>query len=290
VPARISVEPVLRNAALLAEGPRWDAVGRRLIWVDIEGRALHVFDPARGDRAVPFDNRVGAAAPYDGDRLLVALADRLVVLDLADESVTALAAVPHGSDIRLNDGACDPGGRFWVGSMALDERLGAGALYRYAHGALDRVLDEVTLSNGIAWTADGSRMYYIDSLTYRVDVLDFDVASGEISGRRPLVELGREAGIPDGLAVDDEGCVWVALWGGWSLRRYTPEGVLDRVLEVPAAQVTACCFGGDDGRSLYVTTASHGLTADQRAAQPLAGSVFVADVGVAGPPARAFAG
>jgi sugar lactone lactonase YvrE len=290
MPARVSLEPVLRNAALLAEGPRWDAAGRRLIWVDVEGCSLHVFDPAHGDRAVSLDARVGAAAPYDGDRLLVALAGRLVVLDLGDESVTTLARLPHGDDIRLNDGACDPDGRFWVGSMALDERPRAGALYRYADGVLDRVLHDVTLSNGLGWTADGSRMYYVDSLTYRIDLFDFDVASGELSGRRPFVELDREEGIPDGLALDDDGCIWVALWGGWSLRRYTPAGVLDRIVEVPTANVTACCFGGDDGHSLYVTTAAHGLTPEQRAAQPLAGSVFVADVGVGGPPARAFAG
>jgi sugar lactone lactonase YvrE len=290
VTAKVVLEPVLRNAAVLAEGPRWDAARSRLIWVDIEGRSLHVFDPSRGDRAVSFDDRVGAAAPYEGDRLLVALADRLVVFDLADESVTTLVELPHTAEIRLNDGACDPNGRFWVGSMALDERAGAGALYRYADGALDRVLEHVTLSNGIAWAPDASRMYYVDSLTYRIDVLDFDVASGEVSGRTPFVELDRGEGIPDGLCVDDDGCIWVALWGGWSLRRYTPDGVLDRTVEVPAAQVTACCFGGDDGRALYVTTAAHGLTPAQRAAQPLAGSVFVADVGVGGPPARAFAG
>jgi sugar lactone lactonase YvrE len=290
VPEQIELEPVLRNVAVLAEGPRWDAAGRRLIWVDIEGRSLHVFDPDGGDRAISFDSRIGAAAPYDGDRLLVALADRLAVADLRDESVTTLADLPHGAEIRLNDGACDPSGRFWVGSMALDERPRAGALYRYADGVLDRELDEVGLSNGIAWTADASRMYYVDSLTYRIDLFDYDVASGEIAGRRPFVELERQEGVPDGLCVDDEGCIWVALWGGWSLRRYTPAGVLDRTVDVPAEQVTACCFGGDDGRSLYVTTAARGLTPEQQAAQPLAGSVFVADVGVSGPPARAFAG
>jgi sugar lactone lactonase YvrE len=290
VPARVSLDPVLPNASLLGEGPRWDAGSSRLIWVDIEGRSLHVFAPGGEDRAILFDDRVCAAAPYDGDRLLVALARRLVVVDLGDESVKSLVEIPHGPELRLNDGACDPRGRFWVGSMALDERPGAGALYRYAAGSLDRVLDDVSLSNGIAWTADATRMYYVDSPTYRIDVLDFDVASGEVSGRRPLVELTREEGIPDGLCVDDDGCIWVALWGGWSLRRYTPDGVLDRIVEVPAAQVTACCFGGDDGRSLYITTAVHGLTAEERAAQPLAGSLFVADVGVAGPPARAFAG
>ncbi len=213
------------------------------------------------------------------------------MVDLRDESVRTLVEIPHGEGMRLNDGACDPAGRFWVGSMALDEATGAGSLYRYSRdGGLERVLEDVTLSNGLGWSPDGSTMYYIDSLTYRVDVFDFDLAGGAISDRRPFVALEDGAGTPDGLAVDDEGGVWVALWGGGALRRYSPEGELDRVLAVPADKVTACCFGGEDGRSLYVTTASVDLTAEERRRQPLAGSVFVTEVDVSGPPAQPFAG
>ncbi len=215
--------------------------------------------------------------------MLVALADRLAMVSLEDGSLETLTLVPHGEDLRLNDGACDPAGRFWVGSMALDERPGAAALYRFTPGdGLEQVLDGVGLSNGIGWSPDGERMYYIDSLTYRVDVFDFDVAAGTISGRRPFVSVDPSDGIPDGLVVDDEGGVWVALFGGGAVRRYTPDGALDRVLELPVEKVTACCLGGDDGRSLYVTTASLGVD------DPLAGSVFVARVDVPGPPARPF--
>ena len=150
------------------------------------------------------------------------------------------------------------------------------------------MLEDVTLSNGIGWSPDGGTMYYIDSMAYRVDAFDFDLATGAISERRPLIVIERGAGIPDGLAVDDEGGIWVALWGRAAIRRYEPEGELERVLEVPTDNVTACCFGGDDGRSLYVTTASVELPAERRSAQPLAGSVFVTDAGVSGPPARPF--
>jgi sugar lactone lactonase YvrE len=165
------------------------------------------------------------------------------------------------------------------------------ALYRYsADAGLERVLTGVTLSNGLGWTPDGTGMYYIDSLAYRVDLFDFDVATGAISARRPFASVDPADGIPDGLAVDDEGGVWVALFGGGALRRYDAGGRLADVLEVPAEQVTACCFGGDDGRSLYITTASIGLGAEERRRQPLAGSVFVSDAGVSGPPAQPFAG
>jgi sugar lactone lactonase YvrE len=286
------VEVAIRSEALLGEGPRWDAATGRLLWVDIEAGALHLFDPARGDdRKILLGNRVGAAAPVQGGGVLVALADRLAVVGLDDESVRTLVEIPHGEGMRLNDGVCDPAGRFWVGSMALDYAPGAGALYRYSSdGGLDRVLGEVTLSNGIGWSPDGGTMYYIDSMAYRVDAFDYDVSTGAISGRRPLIVIERGAGIPDGLAVDDDGGIWVALWGRGAIRRYAPDGELDRMLAVPAHNVTACCFGGDDGRSLYVTTASVELSAEQLRERPLAGSVFVTEAGVSGPPAQPFAG
>ena len=286
------MEVAIRAEAKLGEGPRWDAATRRLLWVDIEAPALHLFDPWRDDdRAIPLGNRVGAAAPTEAGGVLVALADRLAVVDLDDESVRTLVTIPHGDEMRLNDGACDPAGRFWVGSMALDYAAGAGALYRYSRtGGLERVLDAVTISNGLGWSPDGGTMYYVDSMTYRVDRFDFDPSTGAVSDRRPFVAIERGAGIPDGLAVDHEGGIWVALWGRGALRRYSPRGELERVLAVPTDNVTACCFGGDDGRSLYVTTASVDLDADRRRRQPLAGSVFVTEVDVSGPPAQPFAG
>ena len=126
------MEVAIQAGALLGEGPRWDAAARRLLWVDIEARALHLFDPESGDdRAIALDNRVGAAAPMESGGVLVALADRLAVVDLDDESVRTLVEIPHGTEMRMNDGACDPAGRFWVGSVALDFARGAAALYRY---------------------------------------------------------------------------------------------------------------------------------------------------------------
>jgi len=252
---------------------------------------MQLFDPASGDdRSILFDDRIGAAAPASDGAVLVALAGRLAMVDLDDESVRTLVEIPHGEGLRMNDGVCDAAGRLWVGSLALDYAPGRGALYRYSSAeGLDRVLEDVTISNGIGWSLDGGTMYYIDSMAYRIDAFDFDLGTGEISERRPFAVIERGAGIPDGLAVDDEGGIWVALWGRAAIRRYSPEGELERVLDVPADNVTACCFGGEDGRSLYITTASVELPAERHSRQPLAGSVFVTDVGISGPPAQVFA-
>ena len=280
----MTVEVAIHTRAVLGEGPRWDAAASRLLWVDIEAGVLHVFEPqGDGDRAIALDARVGAAVPATDGRVLAALADRLALVDLADGPLETLAEIPHPDDRRLNDGACDPAGRFWVGSMALDERPGGGALYRFTVvGGLERVLDGVTLSNGLGWSPDGRLLFYVDSPTQRIDGVDFEPGSGTISGRRPFAEIEPEAGIPDGLTVDEEGGVWLALFGGGAVRRYGPDGTLDLVLELPARKVTACCFGGPDGRDLYVTTASIGGEPEP------AGSVFVAAVDVAGPPAQPF--
>jgi len=268
------VEIAVRANAKLAEGPRWDAATRRLLWVDIEGCELHILE-SEEDRAIGLDAMVGAAAPTSSGAVLVALADRLALVDLADESVRTLVRLPHGSALRSNDGACDAAGRFWIGTMGLDQTPGAGALYRY-DGRLQRVLDEVTLSNGIGWTRDDTRMYYIDSPVQRVDIFDFELASGRVDDRRPFVSIDESEGIPDGLTVDDEGGVWVALYGGSCVHRYDESGHLDAVLAVPAENVTSCCFGGDDGRSLFVTTAAPD------------GNVYVTQPGVSGPPAHVF--
>lgn len=268
------MEIAVRANAQLAEGPRWDTATGRLLWVDIEGCELHVLESGE-DRAIGLDAMVGVAAPTSSGAVLVALADRLALVDLADESVRTLVRLPHGPGLRSNDGACDAAGRFWIGTMGLDETPGAGALYRY-DGRLERVLDEVTLSNGIGWTRDATRMYYIDSPVQRVDIFDFELASGRVDDRRPFVSIDESDGIPDGLTVDDEGGVWVALYGGSCIRRYDESGRLDAVLEVPAENVTSCCFGGDDGRSLFVTTAAPD------------GNVYVTQPGVSGPPAHVF--
>jgi sugar lactone lactonase YvrE len=213
--------------------------------------------------------------------------ERGFALEEADGALTHLRELWSDKHVRMNEGGCDPDGRFYCGSMAYDQRPGAGALYRLdPDGSVRVVLGNVTISNGLEWSPDGSRAYYNDTPTHRIDVFDYDGESG-LTGRRPFAEVAAEAGGPDGLTVDEEGGVWVALYGGGVVRRYTPDGVLDEVIEVAAKKVTACTFGGTDLDQLFITTSREGLGPGE---DPLAGSLFRAPVSVAGLPVREFAG
>jgi sugar lactone lactonase YvrE len=175
--------------------------------------------------------------------------------------------------------------------MALDERSPSGALYRVDPDCtVTTVLTGTTISNGLGWSPSGTRFYFIDSPTCRVDVFDCDLATGTLDNRRLLTAVEVEGAVPDGLNVDAEGCVWVALHGGWGLNRYSPQGELVAEVRLPVAKVTSCCFGGPELRDLYVTTRRDGLSDAEVARQPLAGALLSLDVGVAGLPTDAFAG
>jgi sugar lactone lactonase YvrE len=224
-----------------------------------------------------------ALRPRRGGGAVIAV-ERGFTLEDADGTLTPLQPVWSDAGVRMNEGGCDPDGRFWCGSMAYDQRPGAAALYRLdPDGTVRAVLAGVTVSNGLDWSPDGSLAYYDDTATHRVDVFDYDRDAG-LTGRRPFVQLPDD-GNPDGLTVDAEGGVWVALYGSGVVHRYTAAGVLDDVVEVPTAQVTACTFGGPRLDQLFVTTSREGLAPGD---DPLAGSLFRTDVGIAGLPVREF--
>jgi sugar lactone lactonase YvrE len=261
--------------------------------VDIMRGRVHVFDPVTSTAAtIDVGQPVGAAVPRARGGLMLAMRDGFAALDLASKAVTFVAHVDLDRlDLRMNDGACDAAGRFWAGTMAIDERPGAGALYRLdPDGSTHTMVTGVGISNGIDWSPDGKTMYYVDSLTQCLDEFDFDLASGAIANRRTLARIDAVDGSPDGLAVDAEGAIWLALWGGSSLRRYLPDGALDRVLPVPVTYPTTCAFGGADLGDLFITSATIRMTADERRLQPLAGSILRCRPGVAGKPAHAFGG
>jgi sugar lactone lactonase YvrE len=283
------LDVAVRGRARLGEGPTWDAAAGTLLWVDILACEVHRLDPARGDAVLRTPQHVGAAKPRAAGGLVVNLRDG-VGRYAADGAFDWLATwAEEGS--RGNDAAVDAGGRLWAGTMRYDEAQGGGRLYRVdPAGEVVTVLADVTISNGIGWSPDGGLMYYVDTPTHRVDLFDVDPASGLVARRRPFVDLGRVAGSPDGLTVDADGCVWVALWAGGAVHRYTPAGTLDRVVEVPASRTTACAFGGPGLRDLFITTATAGLDAEGLAAEPLAGSVFVLPGAGQGQPGHAFAG
>ncbi|MEO6088834.1 MAG: SMP-30/gluconolactonase/LRE family protein [Umezawaea sp.] len=286
----MSIDVAVRIQAELGEGPTWDRSSSTLVWVDILAGEVHRYAPARDDDAVlSVPQHVGAAKPRSMGGLVLNLRDGIALVD-RDGTKTWLVYWARDG-VRGNDAAVDPAGRLWAGTMRYDSAPGGGWLARVEPtGAAKVVLDGVTISNGVGWSPDGTRMYYVDTPEQRIDVLDYDVDTGEATGRRPLCPVEGTDGSPDGLTVDADGCVWVALWGGGAVRRYTPDGVLDRVITLPVDQPTACCFGGDALTDLYVTTARAGLDESALTARPLSGSVLVLPGIGAGLPSTAFAG
>jgi sugar lactone lactonase YvrE len=283
----LTAEPCSPVRVEHAEGPFWHA--NRLGWVDIMAGRLWLagFDGTSLSEPQSHDvgRPLGAAVPHIGGGWVLAAGTAFYALD-EDGIVAPLTGdLADPSVVRMNDGKCDPAGRFWAGTMAYDESPGAGALYVF-DGTVRTVLTGVTISNGLGWSPDHRTMYYIDTPTGRVDAFDYDEETGDVSGRRPFAEV--DGGSPDGMTVDDEGFLWVALWGGGAVRRYDPSGRPAGTVRVPATNVTSCCFGGPGGSTLFVTTSQQGLSPDQQAAEPDAGRIFRVDPGVTGPPATPF--
>jgi sugar lactone lactonase YvrE len=274
--------PVPRAA--LGEGPCWDAAAGCLYWTDIPAHRVHRLASDGTHTAWQTGQPVGAVVPRAGGGLLLAASDGFLTLDTDTGLLTMIARVePEVPENRLNDGACDRAGRYFGGTMAGDEAPGAGSVYRLdPDHQVTKLFSGVGISNGIGWSPDERLMYYIDSLTYRVDVFDFDPAAGALSNRRRFTSVGEGGVMPDGLSVDAEGCVWVALWGGSAVRRFSPDGTLDLVLDVPAENVTSCAFGGPDLDILYITTAD--------GPGGSGGALFACEPAVTGLPANPFRG
>ena len=273
--------------AFHGEGAFWDARGQRLLWVDMLAGDILATDSA----AISTRHHVGTVAAALRSRAsggFVIAVERGFVFADADLVVRErLPEVFADSSIRMNDGGCDPQGRFYCGTMAYAETPGAGTIYRLDPDLTTSVvLDGVTISNGLQWSADGSRAFYNDTPTGRTDVFDFDGASGTFSNRRPFVTL--EPGQnPDGMAIDAEDGLWIPLWGGSAANHYDSSGRLVDTVELPVTNVTSCAFGGPDLDTLYITTSRLGLA---EGTQPKAGSIFVARPGVRGATPHAFAG
>lgn len=279
----VDVEPVCDVRAELGEGPCWSVREAVLWWVDIPAGRVHRTVVATGETV-----SVDCAPPVSSVHVRAAggmlVTGRASVVKLGVGEVATLS-VPAG--LRLNDAKADPAGRLWVGTMDPDGKARC-ALYRIGRdGETRRVLTGVTVSNGLGWSPDGTRLYYVDSPTQRIDAFAFDSGSGALGERCSFAVVAPHAGRPDGLAIDDEGGVWVALFGGGALRRYDPRGRLDAVVTVPTPHPTSCAFGGTDLRELYVTTARRPLTQGERAANPLAGALLRLRPGVRGQPVAA---
>ncbi len=269
------------------EGPMWDAAAGVLRWVDMLSGDILTLTPAGDIDRLHVGTVAAAMRPRAAGGLVVAVEHGIVLIDGAGQIGPEQVAFTDPA-VRMNEGGVDRQGRFFCGSMSYDQTSPRGAFYRYEpSGAISHVFGDVTISNGVAWSAGGEQMFYIDSPTHRVDVFDYDAAAGIPSARRPVVYVDPDHGVPDGMALDAEGGLWVAVHGGHAVHRYTPEGKLDAVIELPPAQVTACAFGGDDLDELYITTSGENLPPG---ADPQAGAVFHVTPGVRGLPLGTFAG
>ena len=280
--------------ALVGEGALWDEQAQVLYWVDILSSALYIYDPATGqNRSYDVGQHVGTVVLRGSGGVMLALANGFAEYNLASGKVTILS--DPESDLpgnRFNDGKCDPGGRFWAGTMAYQNPSSQGTLYRMdADHTVHKMLGDIGISNGIVWSHDKRTMYYIDSIAYSVRAFDYDNASGDISHERVVVYVPREMSVPDGMAIDADGNLWVAHYGAGCVRCWNPQtGQLIDQIDLPARQITSCAFGGEKLDTLFITSAAQQLDAAALAKQPLAGSLFSVKPGVTGALTYRFAG
>jgi sugar lactone lactonase YvrE len=286
-PRVIQASLLLDARASLGEAPQWDAAEGALVWVDILAGTVFLTTADGGSvRSFDVGRPVGAALPAAGGGWLLADADGFSTLAPDGRATPLLDLLVDRPELRFNDAMCDPFGRAWAGTISAGMTPGSGTLYRLDPGPrATPVLDGLTVSNGLAWSPDGGTMWFADSADPCVRGFDYDVEDGRLGPRRHAIELRANGAKADGLCVDDEGCVWVAAWGGGVVHRYTPAGRLDTVVEVPAAHVTSCAFGGEHGGTLFITSARAGRTPGQLEQELLAGGLFVVEPRVTGPAA-----
>ncbi|MCM3004230.1 SMP-30/gluconolactonase/LRE family protein [Priestia koreensis] len=280
------VELVVDAHATLGEGPCWDLETQQLYWVDIEEKKLNLFTPSTGEnKTYPVGELVGAVVTREKGGVVLAMQNGLHFFDVETGEFTFLHdPESHIENNRFNDGKCDPAGRFWIGTMDINDTEGKGSLYCLdVNQELTKKLDNVSISNGLAWSPDQKTLYYIDTPTQHIFKFDYDVESGEISNRKAIIDFTNIEGSPDGMTIDAEGMLWVAHWGGSRVSRWNPHtATLLEEIAVPSLNVTACTFGGENLDELYITTARIGTEEDVLATFPHAGGLYKVKPGVKG--------
>lgn len=277
----------LKTNALLGEGAFWNYKTNELYWIDIDGKQLHIYSPKENtDKSLKMPCRIGTVVPSEThNKAIVALEDGVYITDTTTEELTKFSEVETDNfNTRLNDGKCDPNGNLWVGSLDTKFTNPIAGLYKVdAKGIHTKMAGNITISNGIVWSKDTKTMYYIDTSTNAIKAYDFNVNNSTISNERIAVTIDKKHGQPDGMAIDENGMLWVGMWLGKAVAQFNPKtGELVSKIEVPALNVTSCAFGGKDLKTLYITTARVETTEEQLKEFPLAGSIFKVDMPVKG--------
>lgn len=284
---------MIDSKSTLGEGPSWDEKEKLLYWVDILQKKINQFNPVSNEnKEVLLDKLVGAIAPKQDGGVVLALQDGLYSYNFLTEILKEIhKPEEHLQNNRFNDGKCDPAGRFWAGTMDIDAKEGAGSLYMLdKQHNISKKLDNLSISNGIAWSPDYRFMYFIDTPTKQVVRYDFDNTSGTISNPKAVITFSEENGHPDGMTIDQEGMLWVAQWGGYGVSRWDPtKSKLIDFIKVPAANVTSCVFGGDNLSDLYITTARIGTSEEDLEKYPNAGGLFKLKTNIKGGTTYQFA-
>ncbi len=287
------VQCVQQANAILAEGPSWSSTEGVLYWVDIHRPAIFRFNPLLGQTGHwPMPRQIGCAAPAQSGRLVFGDSDGFGFLDLATGAITPIADTEKDlPNNRFNDGKVDRRGRFWAGTIDSSFRNATGSLYRLdPNGSVHRMASGFVCSNGLGWSPDDRIMYFTDSIARTIWAYEFDPQAGTLGGRRVFASFPENDGVPDGLTVDAEGFVWSAIWDGWRILRFAPDGTTDRVIRMPVQRPSSCMFGGPDLRTLYVTSACVELSWNALKAGPLAGALFALKTDVPGLEEMPFGG
>lgn len=288
------VELVFDAQAELGEGPSWDDKNQLLYWVDILSKKVCIYNPkTEENREIHLEQMASAVVPRESGGLVLGMENGFYFLDINTEELTPITdPESHLPLNRFNDGKCDPKGRFWAGSMHLEELEGEGSLY-----VLDtdlqttKKIDRTTISNGLAWSPDKQYFYFTDTPTMKIVRYEYNLQTGEIKNPEPVIHFPESEGYPDGMTIDGEGMLWIAHWSGNRVSRWNPEtGEQILSINIPALNVTSCTFGGEDLSELYITTARKGMTEEELEKFPLSGGVFRVNVGIQGAPTYTFKG
>lgn len=284
----MEAELMIHPNCLLGESPVWDAVRNCCYWVDIEGKIIYEYGWDDGLlHSWDLDQRVSMVVPGKNDHLIVGLESGIGRFSIKDQRLGLITDLGISwANMRCNDGKCDPLGRLWIGTTALDHKTGAGNVYCVDETQTSLKIKQVSISNGMAWSPDNKQLFYTDSITRRISSWSYDDYTGNISFQKIAIKIPQQSGLPDGMAMDEEGQLWVALWGGSGVARFdTNTGERTGFINIPAPHVTSCAFAGQDLDQLVITTAQKGLDNITLKKYPASGAVFIAKPGVKGIPA-----